>query len=215
MKYFGFVLLTLISFFTPAAAAEYVFSATEDAFYENPANWSPAYPGDTLRAGDRAVLLSHGAFGGRRLVIQGVLEIASGVTFHMPGGMLQIEAGALLDNHGTLLADQVSNAGRLFNRMASAASLKSYEARSGAYTLNSRGASFQSAASLINGGRFDNYGSCLAALDFDNRSEFNGIRFSRLEISRDLVLSPRSVLAIAPDAQVRIRGAEPALPLIP
>ncbi|GAB4402339.1 MAG: hypothetical protein OHK0039_00220 [Bacteroidia bacterium] len=176
------------------SAADFYFLATEDHYFENPANWYPSYPGTQVSAGDRMILFTDTYFQGFDLHIDGTLELKIGAELYSRDGAVVISRTGLLDNDGTVLVHRVDNHGRVRNRISANIHLHEYTAHPGAHTYNACAASFTTSANLINEGQFDNYSHCQTGENLYNRAVFNQNLHSRLDVAGELVLVPGSVL---------------------
>jgi len=186
------ILLTLVQI--AAKAKDYYFLASEDYFYENPANWYPSYPGTEVAADDQVVIMSDVYFTGYDLKVAGKLKVMLGAKMSSAEGNVIIAEGGSMDNEGEILVNQVENRGIFINRISAVFHVNDYFARSGAVTNNSLKAQFTTIGNLINEGRFDNYSQCTAGKNFENHSVFNQIRNSQLEISGEILLSSEGEL---------------------
>jgi len=208
---FNILLFALVSL--SAHAEDYYFLASEDYFYENPANWFPSYPGTEIAAGDQVVIMSDVYFTGYDLKINGKMKVMLGAKMSSAQGNLIIRKGGELDNEGEILVNQVDNSGTFNNRISANFHVNSYYAHSGAQTSNSLNARFITIYKLVNAGRFDNYSQCVAGRHFENRAVFNQIKNSQLEISGEIVLetgtfntSDESAVMLGAEAKVALRG---------
>lgn len=171
-------------------AKDFFFMAQEDHYYENPANWYPSYPGVHISKEDRVVLMTDANANGYDIVVEGVLEIQLGAILTSSYGNLIIQAGGLLDNDGSVLVNKITNKGQVYNRQSATINIHDYIAHAGAQTHNSYSATFTTIKSLINEGRFDNYGHCKSEQNLTNVAVFNQINRSELEVAGDLQLIP-------------------------
>lgn len=171
-------------------AKDFFFMAQEDNYYENPANWYPSYPGVNIEKGDRVVLMTDANLNGYNIEVAGIFELQLGATLTSSNGELIIKAGGLLDNDGSVLVAGIVNHGQLYNRQSATVNIHQYFAHSSAHTHNSYSAQFTINKTLVNEGRFDNYGRCRIEQDLTNIAIFNQINRSELEIAGDLLLVP-------------------------
>ncbi|MEM7371489.1 MAG: hypothetical protein AAF587_22945 [Bacteroidota bacterium] len=164
--------------------------AQEDHYYENPANWYPSYPGVKIAKDDRVVLMTDANANGYDIVVEGVLEIQLGAILSSSDGNLIIKAGGLLDNDGSVFVKELTNYGQVYNRQSAEINIHEYIAHTGAQTHNSYSATFTTIKTLVNEGRFDNYGHCKIEQTLTNVAVFNQINRSELEVAGDLQLLP-------------------------
>jgi hypothetical protein len=138
-------------------AREYYFMAREDHFYENPANWFPAYPGAHITAEDKVIIYADAYFQGYNLEVDGICEVALGIVVRSADGTIVIRESGLVDNSGELFVSRIENFGRLYNRISAMIHIYDYMAYPGSFTCNFFSASFLALTSLVNEGHFDNY----------------------------------------------------------
>jgi hypothetical protein len=193
MKRF-FVLLGMLSWICQTEAQRFFFLGIEDKYYENPANWYPAYPGIASSAGDTLVIMDDMAFGAFPLELGGFLQICMGVRVHSAGGGIKVKASGQIENQGELLVRYISSSGKVVNSLGASLQVFDYHALAGATTFNAASAVFCTLASLVNEGRFDNHSRCVAGSDFSNRSAFYGVCHSLLDVRGNIILAPGCIM---------------------
>ncbi|MEM7654567.1 MAG: hypothetical protein AAF399_00450 [Bacteroidota bacterium] len=177
---------------------EFYFSPTEDNFFENPANWMPAYPGTHIPPQSRLIVQGVAYLTDYDLTVSGQLQIAMDGQLFSSKGSLILEERAQLANEGELILHRIENRGQLFNRAAASLNVHHYDAMPGAITRNFKGASFVVNQQLRNQGLFDNYGQCSVRLRFENEATFNQLNGSELMIQGEQIQA-----CLAPACQER------------
>lgn len=187
-------------------AEEYFFLASEDYYYENPANWFPSYPGTEISEDEEVVIMSDVYINGFDLKVAGKLKVTLGVKISSVKGNLYVQEGGELDNEGEILVNQVKNQGMLINRISATFYVNDYHALTGAITNNSLNAQFITVANLVNEGTFHNYSHCKAGKTFVNRASFYQTKNSQLEIAG--VIMPEGEFDALIEAPAPMAGAE-------
>ena len=186
MKNIAFSLLAILGYLQ-AHATDYYFQATEDHLYENPHNWSPAYPGTTIENTDRVFVLEDVFFTDYQLEVSGELVIQLGVkAFSLQG--VQVSAIGRVVNEGEIVVDHIHNRGMFINRLNALVHVRDFVTYSNGYTQNLAHSEVKAQGRLLNLGRFDNYGKCETGKFFENRSEFNLLSKSQLANKGEYVL---------------------------
>jgi hypothetical protein len=190
--------LFMLAFYGIAAAqTTYTFTGEMDDQYENPANWTPAYPGTEVAVNDlvfiEGMAVAHG-----EIIVNGTFHIATGASLEMDSAKLSIRSTGKLMNDGELLADAVFNAGMINNNFAASLNVKEYVVAQGAMTNNLLSAEMVIRGNLNNQGVFNNYSTCTVAGDFVNAFSFNAMHRSELKVEG------RHVEQIGTDADVQL-----------
>ncbi|RMG20405.1 MAG: hypothetical protein D6730_19950 [Bacteroidetes bacterium] len=174
--------LSLLVFWFHASSTEqvYFFSAREDNLYENPANWSPAYPGTHIREEEKIVLRGMVYITDYKLNIAGSMDLGLGSTLYALAGDVQIGATGQLTNRGELMVNRLINEGKINNSASGKIDVMEYTALPGAYTHNGPEAAFITAGNLHNQGVFNNYNLCKVRGKLINEAVFNMLPGSRL-----------------------------------
>lgn len=207
MKFIGICWLVLVWSAAPAWGTDYFFLAQEDHYYANPANWYPAYPGHQIGPEDRVFLLTDVYYRGFTLEVAGTLEVELGAEIISADGGIRILPTGLLDNDGTLMVRDITNQGRLHNRLSAVIHVHRYRALPASHTHNACAATFVALDHLVNEGQFDNYAHCEAGRSFYNLAVFNQLSQSRLDVRGELVLAPESTLRQAQGSRIYQRYA--------
>ncbi|MFK7922648.1 MAG: hypothetical protein AB8H47_11865 [Bacteroidia bacterium] len=163
------------------ATQHYFFSAIEDNFYENPANWHPEYPGTVVEANTRIVIQDMAYLTGFDLEVKGLLEIDMGASLYSDQNDLHFSENGKLDNQGEIIVNNIHNNGLIFNQTGAKIHVKSFVSKQGGSVQNLRSAEFIVIDSLTNQGYFLNYSYC-AAGELFNHSQFQQIKGSELHI---------------------------------
>lgn len=164
----------------------YYFSAKVDNFYENPQNWSPAYPGTVIAPGQKVVIQELAYVTGYDIVVEGELEIEMGGALFASTGSLRLEDSAQLKNGGELIFDQIVNRGEVHNLMGAKIHVKAFNSHPQGRVSNLKSAKFIVTDRLHNDGRFQNYSFC-AAGELNNQAEFHQLHGAELRIDGKLV----------------------------
>lgn len=163
------------------ATQVYFFTAFEDNFYENPANWHPEYPGTTIETDTRIVIQDMAYITGFDLHIKGLLEIDMGASLYSDQNNLLFAKEGKLDNNGEIIANSVINNGLIFNQMGAKIHVKSFTSTQNGNVQNLRSGQFIVIDSLTNQGNFLNYSYC-ATGELYNHAQFQQIKGSELHI---------------------------------
>ncbi|MBX7240503.1 MAG: hypothetical protein K1X92_02055 [Bacteroidia bacterium] len=100
-------------------ARQYFFTGSENIFYENPANWSPSYPGNVIQGNDIVIIQSSVNFEGFDLIVEGKLMIELGETITSGSNGIIVHASGLLQNEGEIGVDFIENYGNISNGLQS------------------------------------------------------------------------------------------------
>ncbi|MEM6344985.1 MAG: hypothetical protein AAF927_13930 [Bacteroidota bacterium] len=163
------------------ATQHFFFSAKEDNFYENPANWEPEYPGTVIEADARIVIQDLAYLTGYNLKVNGLLEVAMGASLYSDQNDIVLFHEGKLDNHGEIIVNNIRNGGLVFNQMGAKIHVKSFALEQSGSVQNLRSANFIVIDSLVNQGHFLNYSYC-AAGELYNHSQFQQTKGSELHI---------------------------------
>lgn len=175
-------ILFMVAFYSISSAQNYTFTGAEDDRYENPANWTPAYPGTEIAEG-AVVFIEGTAFATETLIVNGTLHVAAGSVFEAgENGTLIMRTGKLI-NDGEFFAASLRNHGTLNNNFAATMQLGHYATYPGATTHNLMNAEMLIDGNLVNGGTFHNYSTCIVESKFDNTSNFYQLSGSVLRVN--------------------------------
>lgn len=164
----------------------FYFSAVEDNFYENPANWSPAYPGTLIESDQRIVIQELAYITGFDLELKGELEVSLGAALFSSAGKMIVTETAMLHNYGEVIFDRISNAGKVTNYMGAKIHVKEFYTTANGVVQNLKSASFIVIEGLYNLGNFRNYSLC-AAGEFVNESEYHQLQGGELRVDGKMV----------------------------
>ena len=202
---FRIFILILLSQAQLALATDYFFSAREDHLFENPANWTPAYPGHEIKAGDQIYIQDEVYVNAPMIRLEGNLKILLGVEFIATRTDMKIGREATLENAGKLILRELTNLGSIVNRQGARIHLDTYHGRQESLMQNL--SEFGCLEKLENLGRFDNFNTVHVEGDFRNYAVFNQIRNSKLLVSGELLLNPGCVVNQSPESNILL-GAQ-------
>lgn len=138
----------------------FYFSAIEDNFYENPANWNPYYPGTKIAENSKVSIQDLVYLSGFTLEVEGELEITQDASiFSAEDGLLITESGKL-KNHGLINVAQIENNHTFLNKFGGTVQILNYSSSMVSKLNNGRSASFSVIEEFDNRGEFYNYGLC-------------------------------------------------------
>lgn len=177
----------------PSAGEEetFFFSPVADHLFENPANWSPHYPGNVVRKNQQFILEGTAYLTGFDLVVGGTLLIPVGVGLRVMEGNIQIQSTGTLINDGEVLARTIRNEGQIHNNLSAMLDAGQFYAAAGAYTQNARSAQFIIRGSAANYGIFTNYSLCSIGEEWINAATFYQMPKSALIIKGNVVEASR------------------------
>lgn len=148
----------------------FIFHASEDNFYENPANWLPEYPGIHIKSNQKLLIDDLVYTTGYDLINDGTIEIGiEGTIYSFAGNITNHTEGKIL-NKGMLMVEKVINMGELYND--GQVDLVDYFSEKEATTYNSTAARFVAAGVLENQGTFHNYSLCSVKKQFSSPGTF-------------------------------------------
>lgn len=190
----SFFIALLLGFGTLTVSAQhYYFRAVEDHLFENPANWTPSFPGIHIAAGDSVFILDDAYITQYNLEVAGGLTIDWGVQLHVKGNISILPQGSLV-NMGYIGVNALFNRGQLSNRYAGAMDMDTFYTYPHSQSFNAASASIKALYRLVNAGRFDNYGRCEVGEFFENQAVFNQMQSSKLLIRGKFLLADGSKL---------------------
>lgn len=160
----------------------FLFSPREDALFENPANWSPHYPGNVIRRQQQFVIEGTVYLTGFGLEIQGSLLIPVGAALYAAGQEIVVSPSGELVNDGEIMAGAVRNQGRTHNNLSASIDVERFYAEAGAYTHNAPSAHFVVRDSAVNYGIFNNHSLCSVGETFINAAIFYQMPRSELRV---------------------------------
>lgn len=118
MKNIVLAVLFVVLFAQTLSAKTFYFSGNEDSFYENPANWSPSFPGYSLGVEDCMVINANMSFEGYNVTIAGNLIVELGATITSPSNGFIIKESGKLSNNGEMALGLIINQGEISNSEA-------------------------------------------------------------------------------------------------
>lgn len=168
------------------AVRTYYFTAKEDNFYENPANWEPSYPGTNIEVDTRIVVQETMYITGFDLKLNGLLDIQMGATVMASNNDLLLSSTGKIDNQGEMIVQNILNEGLIFNQLGAVINAKNLVSRKSGSVHNLKNAQVIVIQNLTNEGHFLNYSYC-AAGELFNHAEFQQVRGSELRIDGENV----------------------------
>lgn len=135
--YFGMIVSLLLCSIGVSRATTYYFSGAEDIRYENPANWSPSYPGFEIGANDCVVFLSEATFSGSDLHIKGKCFVEVGIQLTSKTEGVVVYKNAALHNEGEIYVNFLHNQGAFWNGIEGWVRMNQYQASQAAFLRNS------------------------------------------------------------------------------
>ena len=160
----------------------FLFSPREDALFENPANWSPHYPGNVIGRQQQFIIEGTVYLTGFGLEIHGSLLISVGAALYAAGQEIIVSPSGELVNDGEILAGAVRNQGRTHNNLSASIDVEQFYAEAGAYTHNAPSARFVVRDSAVNYGIFNNHSLCSVGETFINAAIFYQMPRSELRV---------------------------------
>lgn len=174
-------IIFMIAFYGITTAQHYTFNGAEDDRYENPANWTPSFPGMEIAEGT-VVFIEGTAIASETLILNGTLHIATGSTLEAgENAMIIMQTGKLI-NDGELYAASLRNHGILNNNFSATMALGYFASYAGSTASNLMNAEMVVNGSLSNGGTFHNYSTCVVESKFDNTAAFYQLSGSELRV---------------------------------
>lgn len=182
LKLTSAILFMLAFYGISSAQTTYTFTGEMDSHYENPANWTPAYPGTEISE-NSLVFIEGMAIATEEIRVSGMLHISLGASLEVAAADLSILSTGKLMNDGELMAATIHNEGMLNNNFAATLKTAALVAYEGAMTNNLMSAEIQVEGDLSNGGVFNNYSNCTVKGDFIQAFSFNELHNSEMTIS--------------------------------
>ena len=174
--------LFMVAFYSITSAQNYTFTGAEDDRFENPANWTPAYPGAQIAAG-AVVFVEGNARLNETLILDGTLHIAVGSMLKAEDKAIIIMRSGKLTNDGELFAASLRNHGTLNNNFSATLALGHYVSYAGSATSNLMNAEMLVNGNLVNGGTFNNYSTCIVESKLENTAAFYQMQGSDLQVN--------------------------------
>lgn len=187
MKKLPIFLLLLVCNIYLGVAKTYFFLGNEDNLYENPANWSPTYPGTKILAGDKLYIQADANFDGFNLEIEGLLDIEYGAgLYSSDNGIVIHKTGSVLNN-GEINIRFIENFGTYEN--AYNTMIKKYYGYKYSIMNNSISALFSIKENCINQGILHNYNNVTILGNLNNFSEIYLHNQANLTVSGSFIES--------------------------
>ncbi|MEL6588559.1 MAG: hypothetical protein AAFP02_18945 [Bacteroidota bacterium] len=163
------------------AVRTYYFTAKEDNFYENPANWEPSYPGNKVEVDTRIVVQEVMYITGFDLELDGLLDVQMGATVMASHSDIILSSTGKIDNQGEIIVQNILNEGLIFNQLGAVINTRNLVSSESGSVQNLKSAQVIVIQNLTNEGHFLNYSYC-AAGELFNHAEFQQVRGSELRI---------------------------------
>lgn len=173
-------------------AKTYFFLGSEDNLYENPANWSPYYPGTKVIAGDKLYIQADVNFDGFNLEVEGLLDIEYGAGIYSSENGIIIRSSGNVLNNGEINIRFIENFGTYEN--AYNTMIKKYYGYKYSITNNSISALMCTKEIFINQGALHNYYNLAVLGQLENFGEIYLHNQANLTVSGNFVESVTSEL---------------------
>lgn len=167
--------------------AVFYFSPDYDNQFDNPKNWTPAFPGLTVGKDSSVVVQGLAHMETHDLRILGTMRIALGANLYAPEARITLDGKGHLYNAGELIVQELDNHGTFVNEIRATAHAQRYEAFGDALTENKKKGSITVTEFLSNKGRFLNEGITQVRQDFDNQATFEQINGGQLLVQGKVV----------------------------
>lgn len=168
------------------AEEKFIFSPKVDSHYENPANWTPSYPGTHIQKHQEVIVQGFVNIPFYDLTIDGLLHVELDATIFSPNSQLTVGKTGTLYNDGEVILKHLHQEGLVNNNYSGKLNLHTFQADQSGRTYNLSGGEMIVTQSFTNKGEFNNYGDCRVKFDFDNEADFNQIGDSRLFVKGKL-----------------------------
>lgn len=203
MKKFYFILIALLSL-QNAFSTDFYFLGTEDTDFNNPDNWSPAYPGVEIQSGDVVFVQSNLRFKGFDVVVRGKLDISLGSSMTSSDSGIKIEQDGKLINNGEIKVNKIENAGKCFNSANAYLTTISCKNETGGEISNMLGAIFL-ADELLNEAELNNYSLFQINDKLTNKAKVNVFRHAKLIVLGTLDFYEESAIRTGVNASTEIQ----------
>lgn len=203
MKKICLILTALLSL-QSAFSTDFYFLGTEDTDFNNPDNWSPAYPGVEIQPGDVVFVQSNLRFKGFDVVVRGKLDISLGSSMTSPDNGIKIEQEGKLINNGEIKVNKIENAGKCFNSANAFLTTMSCKNEVGGEMSNMLGATFL-ADELLNEAELNNYSLFQINEKLTNKSKVNIFRSAKLIVKGTLDFYEDSAIRMDANASSQIQ----------
>lgn len=159
-------------------ATNYYFTANADNSFENPANWTPAYPGNTIKSEDKVFVQADMIIEGFNLTVNGLLDIALGVNVSSQENTI-INNGSIINNGEVRVANVINNA-KLDN--SSIMWVQNIANKRMANFNNNMMGTITVTKQATNEGTFINAGVCVFHNNFANEAVVNQLHNAKMEV---------------------------------
>jgi len=159
-------------------ATNYYFTANADNSFENPANWTPAYPGNTIKTEDKVFVQADMIINGFNVVVNGLLDVALGVNVSSEENTI-INNGSIINNGEIHVASLINNA-KLDN--SSIIWVQNIANKRMASVNNNMMGTITVTKLATNEGTFMNAGVCFFYNNFANEAVVNQLHNAKMEV---------------------------------
>lgn len=166
-------------------ATNYYFTANADNSFENPANWSPAYPGNTVKAEDKVFVQADMIIDGFSLTVNGLLDVALGVNVSSQTNTI-INNGSIINNGEIQVAGLINN-GKLDN--SSIIWVQNIANKRMSTVNNNMMGTITVTKQATNEGTFINGGVCVFYNNFANEATVNQLHNAKMEVKGNYTAS--------------------------
>ncbi|MFN0200039.1 MAG: hypothetical protein ACKVTZ_00880 [Bacteroidia bacterium] len=188
--------------------ANFYFTANEDSNFENPANWSPSFPGNIVREGDKVFIQSDVMIQAEKVIIGGNFDVTLGVNVTATETKIIIEKGGTFNNNGTVRVESIENHATLEN----AGMIRVNEIKTVKGSINNNGITGEVMIqnNLKNEGTFNNSGTCVVMNQLINLATVNQLYSAKMTVkgtysqnaTAELKKSAKSVFEAAKESVV-------------
>ncbi len=184
------IILSFFFSFQTNFATNYYFSGNEDNNFNNPSNWTPSYPGNTISNEDAVFIQSDVNMEGVDLEINGFIEVSMGTTLYSGSNGIKIGKKGRAVNNGEVSLLFLENAGSFENQSMGILKVNTCIIRKEA-TLDNLFSAKMATENFLNEGVFNNYSKCLTAT-LSNKSDIFQYSRAQLNVNKTFEKFPNS-----------------------
>lgn len=177
-----------------AFATDYYFHAHTDHQFTNPANWSPAYPGDQIADGDRVFLEDDAVFEGYSLEVFGSLEVGLHTSLTSTTGEIHVKETGVLRSYGVVRAKGMRVWGTLYHNTGANLRVRFMSVRATGLVSNLPGANMFIMGDMALVGHIRNYADIQVGetLHLFDASRFHQLGTATLRVRTGLQQAPQA-----------------------
>lgn len=194
------LLLLTLSFFS-LSATSYRFTGAVSSRFDDPANWLPSYPGESLLQGDEWILTSPAHFAGTMLQMEGGLRIEAKGALLAPEATLMLGADAWLDHRGYLQVKSLIARGTLLAMPWSRIEMRFCRLEAGSEAMIQAESELNIAADLLLAGRMDLHGRLHISGELSQTGHLTAHRQADLQLGGSYWMEGRATLWHHPEAR--------------